>query len=287
MGRRNSRGLELSYKPVRGGRGRGRWYKKVGGQAHYFGWGDGVTDRDGYQAALRSYREWLDSRKAARARSVASGLTRLLQAKLSVLDEDAGRLDLDDARAHIDRLQQAGGSAADLFARIADDLNSIDLLDGGRPMGTKKYHVTLTPEERAELGAMVNAGTAAARKLTHARVLLKADEAEGGPAWADGDIAEALGVGLSTVARVRERFVEDGTAAALVPRPTSRAYARKLDGAGGARLVKLACSAPPDGRGRWTLRLPADRMVALGHAEDRLSYETVRRALKKTCSSRG
>ena len=151
----------------------------------------------------------------------------------------------------------------------------------------KKYHVTLTPEERAELGAMVNAGRAAARKLTHARVLLKADEAEGGPAWADDRIADALGVGLATVARVRERFVEEGTAAALVPRPSARAYARKLDGAGEARLTQLACSAPPDGRGRWTLRLLADRMVVLGHAGDGLSYETVRRALKKTCSSRG
>jgi transposase len=151
----------------------------------------------------------------------------------------------------------------------------------------KKYHVTLTPEERAELGAMANAGKAAARTLTHARILLKADEAEGGPAWPDDDIAEALGVGLSTVARVRERFVEHGTAAALVPKPTARAYERKLDGAGEARLTKLACSAPPDGRRRWTLRLLADRMVVLGHAEDGLSYETVRRALKKTRSSRG
>ena len=151
----------------------------------------------------------------------------------------------------------------------------------------KKYHVTLTPEERTELGAMVNAGKAAARKLTHARILLKADEAEGGPAWADDDIAEALGVGLSTVARVRERFVEQGTAAALVPKPTARVYERKLDGAGEARLAKLACSAPPDGRKRWTLRLLAGRMVVLGHAGDGLSYETVRRALKKTRSSRG
>jgi transposase len=154
-------------------------------------------------------------------------------------------------------------------------------------MAAKKYHVTLTPEERAELGAMVGAGKAAARKLTHARILLKADEAEGGPAWADADIAAALDVGPSTVARVRERFVEEGVAAALAPRPSARVYARKLDGAAEARLVKLACSAPPDGRERWTLQLLADRMVVLGHAEDGLSYETVRRALKKTRSSRG
>ncbi|HYE19524.1 MAG TPA: IS630 family transposase [Tepidisphaeraceae bacterium] len=128
---------------------------------------------------------------------------------------------------------------------------------------------------------MVNAGKAAARKLTHARILLKADEAEGGPAWPDDDIAEALGVRTVDGRPGARAVVEQGTAAALVPKPTARAYERKLDGAGEARLFKLACSAPPDGRKRWTLRLLADRMVVLGHAEDGLSYETVRRALKK------
>ena len=147
----------------------------------------------------------------------------------------------------------------------------------------KKYHVTLTPEERAELGAMVATGKAAARKLAHARVLLKVDEAEGGPGWDDAAAAEAVEVGAATVARVRQRFVEEGLEAALSPRPTSRVYARKLDGENEARLVTLACSAPPDGRNRWTLALLADRLVALGHVEDgRLSYETVRRCLKKT-----
>ena len=147
----------------------------------------------------------------------------------------------------------------------------------------KKYHVTLTPEERASLGAMVATGRAAARQLAHARVLLKADEAEGGPGWSDAAIADALDVGAATVARVRQRFVEEGLDAALVPRPTSRVYARKLDGDNEARLVTLACSAPPAGRNRWTLALLADRLVALGHVEDgRLSYETVRRCLEKT-----
>ncbi len=101
----------------------------------------------------------------------------------------------------------------------------------------KKYHVTLTPEERAELERMVSAGRAAARKLAHARVLLKADEAEGGPGWGDEQIAEALDVGLSTAYRVRQRFVEQGLEAALVRKPTSRTYARRLDGAGEARLT--------------------------------------------------
>lgn len=151
----------------------------------------------------------------------------------------------------------------------------------------KKYHVTLTREERGELERMISAGKAAARKLTHARILLKADEAEGGPAWTDERIAEALGVGLSTVWRTRRRFVEEGTEAAITPKPGTRVYARKLDGAGEARLVKLACSRPPEGRKRWTLQLLADRMVVLGHAEEGLSYEAVRRVLKKTRSSPG
>jgi len=147
----------------------------------------------------------------------------------------------------------------------------------------KRYHVTLTPEDRASLLELVGRGKSAARKLTHARVLLKVDEAEGGPGWDDAAAAEALNVGVATVARVRRRFVEEGLEAALVPRPTSRVYARKLDGENEARLVTLACSAPPEGRRRWTLSLLADRMVTLGHVEDgRLSYETVRRRLKKT-----
>lgn len=150
----------------------------------------------------------------------------------------------------------------------------------------KKYHVTLTPEERSQLDRLVSAGKAAARKLAHARVLLKADEAEGGPGWKDEQIAEALDVGLSTVARVRQRFVEQGLEAALVRKPTSRTYARRLDGKGEAHLVAVACSKPPAGRKRWTLQLLADRVVALGHAEE-LSYETVRRVLKKTRPSPG
>lgn len=151
----------------------------------------------------------------------------------------------------------------------------------------KKYHVTLTLEERDELDRMVSSGKAAARKLCHARILLKADEAEGGPAWTDEQIAEALDVGLSTVWRVRRRFVEDGLESAITPKPAARIYARKLDGAGEAHLVKLACSGPPSGRRRWTLQLLADRMVVLGHAEGGLSYETVRRVLKKTRSNPG
>lgn len=150
----------------------------------------------------------------------------------------------------------------------------------------KKYRVTLTPQERVTLEQMTRCGQGAARKLTHARILLLADQAEDGPAWSDSRIVEALGVGKNTVCRLRERFVEEGLDAALVRRPTSRTYARKLDGAGEAHLVALACSEPPAGRQRWTLALLADQVVALGHAAS-LSYETVRRTLKKTSSSLG
>jgi hypothetical protein len=146
----------------------------------------------------------------------------------------------------------------------------------------KKYRVTLTPEERSELQRMVGSGKAAARKLNHARILLKADEGWGGPALTDEEVAEEVESGRVTVARVRRRFVEQGLEAALVPKPPARVYARKLDGDGEAHLVALACSCPPAGRRRWTLQLLADRLVVLGHAEGGLSYETVRRTLKKT-----
>jgi transposase len=146
----------------------------------------------------------------------------------------------------------------------------------------KKYRVMLTPEERAELQRMVGSGKAAARKLNHARILLKADEGWGGPALSDEEVAEEVESGRVTVARVRRRFVEQGLEAALVPKPPARVYARKLDGDGEAHLVALACSSPPAGRRRWTLQLLADRLVVLGHAEAGVSYETVRRTLKKT-----
>jgi len=150
----------------------------------------------------------------------------------------------------------------------------------------KKYRVTLTPEERVELERMTRTGKAAATKLTHARILLLADERPGEPARSDGQIIEALSVSKNTVCRVRERFVEQGFEAALVRKPSARTYARKLDGRGEAHLIALACSDPPAGRSDWTLQLLADRMVAMGQV-DALSYETVRQVLKKTSSSRG
>ena len=150
----------------------------------------------------------------------------------------------------------------------------------------KKYRVTLTAEEREQLTAMLSKGKAAARALTHARILLKADEAEGGPAWTDAAVCHALDVGLCTVMRVRERFVEEGLEAALRPRPSTQLRRRKLDGHQEAQLITLACSEAPEGRGRWALRLLADRFVQLGHVEA-ISHETVRQTLKKTKSSPG
>jgi hypothetical protein len=128
---------------------------------------------------------------------------------------------------------------------------------------------------------LISKGKADARKLAHARILLQADEADGGPARTDEQIAAGLNVSTRTVERVRQRFVEDGFAAALLPRPTKRVYARVLDGAQEAHLIALACSAPPAGKKRWTLRLLAEQVVELGYA-DAVSHETVRRALKKT-----
>lgn len=150
----------------------------------------------------------------------------------------------------------------------------------------KRYVVALTDEERRSLRALVSAGKGAARKLTHARILLKADSGQDGPGWTDGATGAGLDIGVATVERVRKRFVEEGLEAALVPRKSSRHYERKLDGAGEAHLIALACSESPSGRSRWTLRLLAERFVALGYV-DTLSKDTVRRVLKKTSSSHG
>jgi len=151
---------------------------------------------------------------------------------------------------------------------------------------TWKYKVTLMDEERTELEGLISAGRAAARKLCRARVLLKADAGPGGPAWDDGRISEALQVGRATVERVRRQFVEYGMDVALERKKPEREYERRLDGQGEARLIALACSQAPEGRERWTLQLLADQMVALSYVPA-LSRDTVRRALKKTNSSRG
>jgi transposase len=151
----------------------------------------------------------------------------------------------------------------------------------------KKYKVTLTTEERQQLQELIAAGKAAALRLTHARILLKADAADGGPAWPDARIAEAVEVSIATVERLRQRFVEQGLEAALARKKQDRpSRPRKLDGRAEARLIALACSAPPEGRTEWTMQLLADQLVEL-QVVDTVCDETVRRALKKTRSSRG
>jgi transposase len=147
----------------------------------------------------------------------------------------------------------------------------------------KKYFVRLTEEERNRLETIVRRGRAHARKLLYARILLKAD-AEGPDRWTDERIAEAFEVSTATVARERQRFLEDGLEVALMPKKPGRPRRRVLDGRAEAHLIALSCSDPPEGRERWSLRLLAERMVELGYA-DALSYETVRRTLKKTNSN--
>src|SRR5512142_578815 len=146
----------------------------------------------------------------------------------------------------------------------------------------KKYRVTLTAEERRGLQDLIAAGKAAAQKLAHARILLKADAAPGGPAWTDDQIAEALEVSVATVERVRQRFVEQGLEASLSRKPQDRpSRPLKLDGRAEAHLIALACSKPPEGRNEWTMHLLADKLVAL-QVVDSISDETVRRTLQKT-----
>jgi transposase len=177
-----------------------------------------------------------------------------------------------------------GGMKFTLIPRM--DIATV-LASEPRPPGglAAKYHVTLTAEERTRLEALTQRGRVAARTVTHAWILLKADASLGAPAWSDAQIREAFGVGWSTIARVRRALVEEGLDAALYPKRPPPRLPTKLDGANEAHLVQLACSAPPTGQERWTLRLLAERFVTV--EGEPISYETVRRALKKTHSSPG
>ncbi len=144
-----------------------------------------------------------------------------------------------------------------------------------------KYRVTLVEEEREELKSLIKTGQGAARKLNHARILLLSDEGPEGPSKPDSQIAEALDTGLRTIERVRKRFVTEGLAEALNPKPRPKRPDKvKIKGEVEEQLVELACSAPPEGRARWTLHLLADELVVLT-ALDSVSTETVRKALKK------
>ncbi len=147
----------------------------------------------------------------------------------------------------------------------------------------KRYKVTLTDEEREALGALISKGKGAARKLLHARILLKADSQIG---WTDQSISEALEVSISTIERVRAAFVEVGLQADLERKAPKRDYKRKLDGEQEAHLVALVCSPPPEDRGRWTLKLLAQKMVELAYVES-VAPETIRQTLKKMNLSPG
>jgi len=148
-------------------------------------------------------------------------------------------------------------------------------------MRKTKYAVYLTEVERAQLRTLIGRGEAPARKLTHTRILLKANQGEGGPGWSDAAIAGALEIHPDTVARVRRAYVGAGLEAALARKAPARVYPRTLDGAAEAHLVAVACSSPPTGRERWTLRLLADELVRL-EVVPAVSHETVRRTLQQT-----
>ena len=151
----------------------------------------------------------------------------------------------------------------------------------------KKHVVELTAAERERCQEMVRVGQHPARSIMHAQVLLKADSGPRGPGWTDKAISVSCGVSTVTVAAIRKTMITEGLEAALAHyRCSEREYPRKLDGRQEAHLIALACSDPPQGRERWSLRLLAGRMVELGHVES-LSYNTVRDVLRKTNCSPG
>lgn len=143
----------------------------------------------------------------------------------------------------------------------------------------KKYIITLTKDERTQLEAMVAKGKAAARKLTRARILLKADSSPAGSAWTDAQLSEALGSDVQTVANVRRAFVEDSFEVALNGHATRNHRGRKVDGECEARMIALLCGPAPEGFARWSLRLLADRLVELEIVEQ-ISHETVRQTMQ-------
>jgi transposase len=150
-----------------------------------------------------------------------------------------------------------------------------------------KYKVTLTKEERESLMSNTRKGSHTAKKVIHSIILLNVDQGQfvEGP-QTNEEVCNVLKIGMRTIDRVKQRFVMDGLDAALGVAPTSRIYRKKIDGETEARLISIACSEPPKGFGKWSLRLLADRMVELDYVED-ISHETVRKVLKKTNLSLG
>ncbi len=153
-------------------------------------------------------------------------------------------------------------------------------------MPAKHFKVILDESQRGYLIDLISSGTNSARKLTRARILLKADESEFGPAYADEEIREAVEVSIPTIERTRKTFVLEGLTAALTPKKPSKLPNPKFDGEKEAHLIALVCSDPPQGFARWTLRLLADKMVELKHFTS-ISHEAIRQVLKKTNSNLG
>jgi len=151
-----------------------------------------------------------------------------------------------------------------------------------KDVAVKKYVVKLNEAERSHLQALINKGKSPAKRLLKARILLKADASEAGEAWSDGQIVKALDTNMSMVTRVRQQLVEEGLEAVLSRKQRTRpAITPIFDGEKEARLTALACSTPPEGHARWTLRLLEDKVVELGIVE-RASDNTIGRVLKKT-----
>jgi transposase len=144
-----------------------------------------------------------------------------------------------------------------------------------------KYKVTLSKEERAELMTILNRGSHTSQKFRYAYILLNCDEGKYSEKVTNEVISKVLKVGMRTIDRVKKRFVEEGFEAILDRKPTTREYERKVDGDAEAHLIALCCSEPPIGYARWTLRLLSEKMVELSYI-DSISYETVRKVLKKT-----
>jgi transposase len=144
-----------------------------------------------------------------------------------------------------------------------------------------KYKVTLNQKEREELLSITRGGIHSSKKVIHSLILLNCDEGEFSSKVNNEEVAKVLNIGARTIDRLKKKFVEDGYEAALENRPTTRVYDRKADGDAEAHIVALSCSEAPEGFSRWTLRLLAEKMVELQYA-DEISYETVRRVLKKT-----
>jgi hypothetical protein len=149
-----------------------------------------------------------------------------------------------------------------------------------------KYLVKLTDKERSQLKELISSGEASARQIRRAYILLKSDSSPSGPNWGYQAICEAYEVSTLTVYNVRKNYTEGGLNRAILRKKPERVYERRLDGEGEAHLIALACSEPPAGYERWSLRLLRDRMIRLEIVEN-ISHETIRQTLKKTSSSLG